>query len=154
MTIRKTRTMSDAQMMQVQRELGSITQALKNAEDYRSEVLKRLDDQNGKSDELSRKLSEKIDQQNEKIDAMRGALNNVESALKSTSTVVAGMAVEKCGDRLDKLEAVCKTLPSIESEVMFWRRLLGGTFSALWKIVALVLGSEVLAGYIFKHWIK
>jgi chromosome segregation ATPase len=143
--------MSADQMMQVQRELGAISQSLKNAEEYRAEVLKRLDDQNGKSDELSKRLSDKIDEQKEKIDALRGSLTNIESALKSTTSVVANIAVEKCGDRLDALEKLVAGFPQIESEVMFWRNLLGGTFSAVWKITLAVIGSGAVGGLIV-HW--
>jgi hypothetical protein len=148
----KTKAMSDTQMMQVQRELGSITQALKTAEDYRAEVLKRLDEQNGKSDELSQKLSRKIDDQNDKIDGMKGALTNVETALKGSSTLISQIATEKCGARLDKVEEILKNWPEIESEVMFWRRLLGGTFKTFWKLIALLVGSGGVGALLIKFW--
>ncbi len=140
--------MPDNQMMQVQRELGSISEALKNAEEYRVEVIRRLDQHNTKTDE-----------QNEKIDAMRGALTNVEQTLKSQSRIVEGIAqknyderITKIEERLGKLEDVIKNWPAVESEVMFWRRLLGGTFRTFWKLIALLIGSGGVGALVVKFW--
>jgi chromosome segregation ATPase len=149
---RGAKKMPDSQMMQVQRELGMITESLKNADEYRKEVLTRLDAQNVKADDQNAKINDKIDDQNDKIESVRSALVNVEQSVKSTSSMLGTLMLEKCGDRLDKLEDICKNLPQIESEVMFWRRLLGGTFRAFWKIFAAILGSGAVGGMIVKFW--
>lgn len=130
------------EMMQVQRELGQITQALRNADEHRTEVTRRLD-----------MLSGSIEKQHDNINAMRGAVANMEQSVKSSSTVITNMAVEKYGERIDKLEAICKNFPTIETELMFWKRALGGGVHALWKITAL-LASAGFLGALIDHWLQ
>jgi chromosome segregation ATPase len=139
-------------MLAVQRELGSISEALKNAESYRAEVLARLDKANGTINELTQRLSDKIDDQNFKIDDLKGSLINVDQSVKSSSAQLTAMATEKCGTRLDKIETILKDYPHIESEVMFWRRLLGGTFKTFWKLIALLVGSGGIGALVIKFW--
>jgi len=126
--------------MEVQRELGAINEALKNAEGHRTEVIRRIDQQNDKVDRLGDSLIE-----------IRGSLSNMDQTLKSTGSLLNVVAMEKCGERLDKLEAKCINLPLVESEVMFWKRVLGGGAHALWKIGGMLTASGLVGALITKY---
>lgn len=130
------------EMMQVQRELGQITQALRNADEHRTEVTRRLD-----------MLSGSIEKQHDNINAMRGAVANMEQSVKSSGQILTNIVMEKYGERLDHLEALCKNFPTIETELMFWKRVLGGGVHALWKIVALLV-SAGFVGAAINRWIQ
>jgi len=81
----------------------------------------------------------------------------MQQSLQSTSGAIASLSLQKCGERLDSAEArmdaiekKTENLPLIETEVMFWRRLLGGGFWAFWKIAGLVTGSGIVGSLITK----
>lgn len=91
-------------------------------------------------------------------------LDGLHQTIQSTSNAVAILALEKCGERLDKhdgkitdcderlksLENKTQNLPKIETEVMFWRRVLGGGMHAIWKIGVVVIGSGTIGAFIMK----
>lgn len=91
------------------------------------------------------------------IKELKTSLNAVAQSVQSTGDAVQRLSLEKCGERLDKcemrlsaLENRTQNLPTIETEVMFWRRVLGGGFRALWKIAAVILGSGTAGALIAK----
>lgn len=85
-------------------------------------------------------------------------------SVQSTGTAVANLSLEKCGERLaahdkiladygerlDNLENKTRNFPLIETEIMFWRRVLGGGFHAAWKIAAVIIGSGSVGGIVTK----
>lgn len=91
-------------------------------------------------------------------------LDRMSQNVQSTGQAVANLALEKCGERLSvhdsqlsvlsnkigELEVNTQNFPVVESEVMFWRRVLGGGFHAFWKISALVIGSGGVGGVLVK----
>lgn len=86
-------------------------------------------------------------------------LDGLTQTMQSTSNAISNLSLEKCGERLDKaerrlavLEGKTANLPVIETEVMFWRRVLGGGFHAFWKIAALIIGSGGIGAALVK-WI-
>lgn len=95
---------------------------------------------------------------------MISRLDALTQTIQSTGNTVANLALEKCGERLDRhdnkffdcderlraLEGRTQNLPKIETEVMFWRRVLGGGMHALWKIAALIIGSGTIGAFIMK----
>lgn len=140
MAIQRKKRSTGNMSMEVQRELGAINEALKNAESHRTEVIRRMDQQGEKTDRLS-----------ESILDVRGSIKNMEQTLSSTSSILNAVAMEKCGDRLDKLEEKCRNLPLIESEIQFWKRVLGGGAHALWKIGGMLIASGLLGALITKY---
>jgi hypothetical protein len=86
-------------------------------------------------------------------------VNRLSLDVQTTGNAVAQLTSENCGqrltkhdERLDMLENRTQNLPIIESEVMFWRRVLGNGFHALWKVLAVVIGSGAVGGVVTK-WI-
>ena len=130
------------EMLDVQRDLGRIMEALKNAEGNRQEMLRRFDQHAAKQD-----------QQNEKIDQVKNQLSGVDQSLRSLSKVTENIALERYGDRLNKLEAITKNVPTIETELLFWRHVFGGGIHTVWKIVMLFVGSGIVGAALTKWFI-
>lgn len=93
------------------------------------------------------------------VKELKSAVDGLSQNVKSTGDAVARLSLEKCGERLDDhenrikaLEAKTQNLPTIETEIMFWRRVLGGGFKALWKICAALIGSGFIGAAINKYW--
>lgn len=93
-------------------------------------------------------------------------LDQLSQAVQSTGAAVQALSLEKCGERLDAhdkrleridqrltdLETKTKNLPVIETEIMFWRRVLGGGMHATWKIGTFAIGSGAIGAAIVKLW--
>lgn len=86
-------------------------------------------------------------------------LDQMNQVLQSTGAAVATLTLQDCGTRLTDhdgriaaLENKTKNLPVIETEVMFWRRVLGGGFHAFWKVAGALLGSGIIGAGI-AHWL-
>jgi hypothetical protein len=91
------------------------------------------------------------------IKDLKGITTELSQTVTSTGNAIRQLSLEKCGERLDghdgridALENKTKNLPIIETEVMFWRRVLGGGFRAIWKIIVLIVGSGAVGGAITK----
>lgn len=87
------------------------------------------------------------------IKDVKNSLSSLAQNVQSTGQAVAQLSLERCGERLERhdwriaeLEKKTENLPVIETEVMFWRRVLGGGFHAAWKIAAVILSSGALGG--------
>lgn len=85
-------------------------------------------------------------------------LDQLQQTSQSTATIVANLSLEKCGERLNDhdgrigaLEAKTKNLPVIETEIMFWRRVLGGGFHAVWKITLALAGAGGFGAWLSSH---
>lgn len=122
-------------MLKVTRELGSISETLKYADDNRGEMIKR------------------IDSQSKKLDDLGGRMTNVEQAVRSQSNVFADIANKNFEGRITSLETENRTLKSVLNEQLpflddmkFFRRVFGGGFSSLWKIALALIGSGLVGG--------
>jgi hypothetical protein len=126
-------------MMGVQRELGRLSEAMENTNVARTEITRRFDIHDGKFDEI------------------RGAIYGLDQTIKSSSVILTQLATEKCGERLDKIERQLDGYDKLKTEheksqedLKFYRRIIGGAWSLLWKVVALVLGSGLAGGLVAK----
>lgn len=145
-------------MMQVQRDLGRIMESLNNGEIHRKEMVIRID-----------KLSDRIDTTNEKIDALSSGTAKMDQSLQSLSKITNQIALEKCGERLDKLEDVVvdrcdERLRKVEDltkdlpEMMFWHRVVGTGLKASIRVGGVLLASGAVGGLVVKllsnwlHW--
>lgn len=88
---------------------------------------------------------------------LKGITTGLSQTMQSTGNAIATLSLEKCGERLsghderlDALENKTQNLPIIETEVMFWRRVLGGGFRAVWKIIVLIVSSGAVGGLVTK----
>jgi hypothetical protein len=93
-------------------------------------------------------------------------LDGMSQSLNSAALAITNLSLEKCGARLDVLEESFRAivnrvkdleektadLPTVADTVLFWRRVLGGGFSAAWKIAALILSSGLIGGSVVKFW--
>lgn len=150
----RTTSMANDQMVQVQRELGGITESLKNAEEYRQEVLRRLDAQTTKQDDQNTRFNDKLDVQNDKIDKIGRDLDAVRQTLISSSSAIANLTLENCGARLASLETLVKSYPTLENYIEKWKWLLGGTLGAIGKIIIAILSSGVIGGLVVHYFTK
>lgn len=118
----------------IERELGRLGEALENAKEDRAEFKLAVA-------ELSAQISE-----------LNGSFRGMSQTVQSTASQIAGLALEKCGERLDILESKTANLPSLERDMDFWRRLIGAGWAAFWRIVGLAVGSGAIGALIAKIW--
>ena len=91
---------------------------------------------------------ESRDEAREESKALLMRLDRMDQTITSTANAVANLGIAKLSERmtaaenaLDGLITKTKNLPLIETEVMFWRRVLGGGFRAAWKLALFAVGS-------------
>jgi hypothetical protein len=91
---------------------------------------------------------------------LKASVFQLTQSMQSTSAVVSQMSLENYGlrlnkhdERIDLLENRTQNLPLIETEVIFWRRVLGGGFHALWKILAVIVSSGAVGALVDKYWL-
>lgn len=120
--------MSETQMMEVQRELGEISATLRNADDNRHEMIRRLD------------------VNNEKLEGLSNRIMNVEQSIQSQSHALSGLISKNYEIRLAKLEDQTKEIPAFMQDMRFWHRLVGGGVSGLWKVLIALVGSGLVGG--------
>lgn len=113
----------ESMMMQVQRELGSITESLRQGETHRRDVIERLD------------------KHTEKMETMSGQMNNLSQAVTSQSTLLQPLLLEKCGERLTAIEATLVDYATVKSELQFWNRVMGGGMRGISKLVLAIVSS-------------
>lgn len=123
------------EMLSVQRDLGRIMEALTNAENNRQEMMRRSDRQ-----------SERTDQQTQKIEGLKSAINGLDQTLKSLTNVTTTISMEKCGERLERLETLTQDLPKI----LFWSKIIGTGMSGTAKIFVALVSSGALGALIVK----
>jgi chromosome segregation ATPase len=122
----------------VAQQLGRLTEAIDRARDDRREV----------RDEVS-KL-------HDGLDAIRGLLAGLTQTANSTAQQVAMLSLEKCGERLDKLEGTVFSenfqtsttrLERLESTISGWQKLMGtGRAFAVKVTLALISAGALGAG--------
>lgn len=138
-------------MMQVQRDLGRILEAIANGEIHRKEMSERID-----------KLSDRIDGTNEKIDALSSSTGKMDQSLQSLSKITNQIALEKCGERLDRLETALPTdclsrLAAVEKivaplpELLLWRKVVGTGAWAIVRVVGTLVGSGALGALLVSY---
>lgn len=59
---------------------------------------------------------------------------------------------DKHEKRLDAIDTMTVNLPIVVAEVLFWRRVLGGGFHALWKLAAFAVSTGGIGG-LAVHWL-
>lgn len=116
----------------VARELGALTEALARGREDRLET------------------GRKIDRLAEGMESVAHRLAALEQSSSSTATAVSQIATEKCGQRLDRIEAVlfpkegadiATRLRSLESTVGAWRRWIGSGKSFAIRALLVFVGS-------------
>ncbi len=92
------------------------------------------------------------------VKELKAAVDVLSQNVRSTGEAVSRLSLEKCGERLDDhdgrikaLEAKTVNLPTIETEIMFWRRVLGGGFHALWKMTLALVGAGGFGAWLASH---
>lgn len=100
----------------VQRELGRLSEAMDNAKDDRQELRRAVE-----------KLSEAVGE-------MRAEFRGLNQTMQSTAVTIANLTADKCGQRLDKIEAKNK----------HYDRILGTANSFVWKVAMGFVGAAVL----------
>lgn len=134
-----------------------------------------IDSRLGRIEEAISSLKEdrREDRQDQRADSdkIAGRLDGLTQVVGATANAVSALGLERCGERLDKIEArnikadmrfealekATAPVPWIESELLFWQRLLGGGWRAAWKIVAVMAGSGGIGAIIVKAadaWLK
>jgi len=78
----------------------------------------------------------------DEIKQMRGDLHRMETALSATTNQVAQMALEKCGVRLDALEA---RSTAQERKIVHFESIFGAANKLAWKVL-LWLGIAAISG--------
>lgn len=92
------------------------------------------------------------------VKELKAAVDGLSQNVKSTGDAVARLSLEKCGERLDDHDGRIKALetkthnyPIIETEIMFWRRVVGGGFHAVWKIALALAGAGGFGAWLSSH---
>lgn len=135
MTVRKKPDMSGELMLQVQRELGSIMEALRNGDESRADLIRRMD------------------LHNDKLENMNGRMSNVEQSLRSQSTMLESITAKGLETRIIDLERDTRLLRKVlEDQLAFIDRmrllhtLLGGGVNTIWKVALALIGSGLVGG--------
>lgn len=118
-----------------EREFGQVIEALKNLTEDRKEDRAALE-----------RHGERMEALNTNVTEMRGAFNGMNQTMQSSMTQLAGLATERCGERLDKLERDCafreaRTV-ALEAEIGFYKRVFGGAYGIVGRL-AVVLAALV-----------
>lgn len=126
----------------IARELGRLSEAMDRSREDRIEM----------KDALA-KVSEGLD-------ALRGGVSSLNQTMQSTATQVATIGMEKCGERLDKIEGTVFSadfrssttrLSRVEATVTRWEGWIGSGRAFAGKVILAVIASGVLGGTIFGY---
>ena len=134
----------------VARELGRLSEAMERAKEDRAEILTSHE-----------RMRESVDRLSSRVDALN-------QTMQSTSNAVNQIALEKCGERLDKLESLvnpamleerlsrledvektCERLEAVETTVNSWRRWIGKSWGFLLRVIVAVIASGAIGGSSF-----
>lgn len=126
-----------------EREFGQVIEALKNLTEDRKEDRAALE-----------RHGERMETLNANVTEMRGAFNGMNQTLQSSMTQLGALATERCGERLDKLEADCNQreirFRIVESELGFYKRVFGGTWGIALRGIGLLASSGLILAAIQK----
>lgn len=124
----------------VARELGRLSEAMENAKEDRLE------------------LRESFDRLRESVEQLSSRLSALDQTIRSTSAAVNTIALEKCGERLDRLEGKMARieplladdqLPETKRTVDKWRKLIGQGWTMVGKLALAVIASGAISGGVF-----
>ncbi len=94
-------------------------------------------------------------------------LDLMSQAIQSTGAIVQQLSLEKCGERLDthdkRIEALesrvkdidgkTANLPALETDLNFWRRVVGAGWGLFWRVAG-VLGASGVISALVAHFTK
>ncbi len=152
MATRRRRSAAKAadQDLTVATELGRLSAILESMETARIETAARAKEDRDRVETSIVRLETSLDGLRHSADAMS-------QTLASTSSQVAKLAVDKCGERLDRVEATLfspgmktslERLEKVEDTIGRWRRWTGTGLWFIGRIILAIAASGVIAGTI------
>ena len=121
----------------IERELGRMTEMLDRSREDREE------------------MKGSIGKLHDGIDALRASVSALDQTIQSTAHKVTDIALEKCGERLDKIEGTVFSkdfqssttrLQRLETTVSTWEQWMGTGRAILGKLILAVIASGIIGG--------
>ncbi len=128
--------------LDTQRVLGQLLEAHRAANEER---------QGAREERAGMKLS--LDKLSEIVTTLQRSFDSLDSTMQQTTKELVAINAARLGERVDRIEETTKNFSTVEADVVFWKRIIGGGWGLLWRIAG-VLSASGAAGGLVAHWMR
>jgi chromosome segregation ATPase len=128
--------------LDTQRVLGQLLEAHRAANEER---------QGAKEERAGMKLS--VDKLSEIVNNLQRSFDNLDNTMQQTTKELVAINAARLGERVDKIEEITKNFAAVESDVMFWKRVVGGGWGIVWRVGGMLGASGGLSA-IVAHFVR